>query len=361
MPFIIIAQLFILVSALFISACSGGSSSNNDVATDAEERTKNPDESVPTVPDDSSVTSLKVNETRHARLAITEANAATIATDVHNVLTDQLKRLRSILDEVDLVKGANLTATDAGGQVSDETITCERGGTWRVTFTNGKQSYTDEQGLDVDGAGAVARQAFDACGSEYYQAPFYLWGATQTEVVSGLYDNFSMLAYNTVLAERAEHFIVATKSVDQADKQTFTKYLHGDTETELDAMGHVFYRGEYLAFKEPQAAHYTADLQLHNFEFEAATIPGNYSWDKVYSLNETDGFKVDLVTKNQQFSVRVIRPYEYSDLSYEVISGEVEVLSEQGVLMFTVYEDYIEYRLDTQNDGDFELTAMLPK
>jgi len=348
------SMVTITLLSLVLSACSGGGSQNTQVETDVES-------SEPEIPASISESAPKVALSDHPKIVISSETSEEIMRDVHSVITKQFKTMRGIIQDIDLEKGASLNLLEDGGdQTVSESLDCERGGTWELTFTRGENAYSDALGYSVSGPGASNQQRFRNCGSEYYKAPYVLFGTTNTKVISGFYDNFSILSHDTSLRDTFEHFVVTSSAYDN-NKTEFAKYSHGTINILYDDLNVLHYQGEFFAEKDPNSFDFNSDLQLHNFDFETNAIPGIYSWDTIYNVVERQGFDLDLVVKNQRLNIQVQNALVFDDSYSKFVSGTVEISSQTGIIIFDYFKDYIEYKIDADEDGDFEETGIIDK
>jgi hypothetical protein len=267
--------------------------------------------------------------------------------------------LRHDLAEMEKGKGESLTPNANGSQTNSATMDCERGGTWTIEFTNGPVGYSDSDGYSVYGPGSILAQAFVECGSEYLRDTYLLSGSEVSTIISGFYNGFYILAEGTRVKGRSDHYIVYDGLASK--KSAYNEYSHGDYDYHYETYNLVHHSGGFLAEKDGSNRYSSEDVQLHVFEFTLTNTPGRYSWDAQHALSTNGSFELDLVSKNAKLVVEITQPLLYNDIKSKHASGQVLITSAAGVIELTYYEDYIDYRLDTDNDGDFETTGTIDK
>jgi len=346
-------HFFVLLFCAALASCSGGSSNKNSVKSDSATRPN------PGGNNDSDSRELpKVEIFDLSTSAITSDNLETIISHVYRFTRYRMHKFSYQLDNVDLEKGDNASPSNHSDVQANLDSDCVRGGKFYLEIVAGPSPVQDEQGYRIYSHGSSLSQTFSNCGGRHLNAPFEISGYGKTEVLSGLWDGFRIVSENTELKMIQEHHVIKASYAGNTN-ENYDEYGHGTTFLSLVGSSELRLGGDMYAEKDHDNPYYRHAYQIHDFDFRMNKISGRWGWDDEYELSEYGGFSFDILKESLSVDIEISEALLYRNVIEEFASGGLVVTGLNSSALLTFTESYIEYRLDSNNDGDFETQSIV--
>ncbi len=297
----------------------------------------------------------KFSPPNYQPIALTSENAETVVSEIiahlRVVIGDMAYILidKDSIDKSDYTKELNRNVTfDSSGD------RCKGGGKFTVKMEGDKLLNQDSLALLKSGYSETVTQ--DKCfayTNERFKK-YYYNGVSTVHVDQGLVDFFTHAAYDINWADTPSkaRLVMDERIYVNGLNGSVIMYNSGQIAYEMPSQNNISIKHSEFYVRDQSAEHY-----LNNTHFSLSQID-----TFKYQITElsTAGFFIGAGSSNGLFAIKADTAFEVSELSRsDLDAGSFTIESKQGVIKVQLHKDHYTYSLDSDENGDFEITETI--
>ena len=334
-----------LIVCLFISllvACGGGGNSSDGERKD--------DDKTPT-----DIIKGKFSPPNYQPIALTSENAETVVSEIIAHLGVVIGDMAYILidktpiDRSDYTNELNQNITF---DLSEDR--CKSGGELKVKMLGDVLLRQDSLALLKPGYSETATHDECFAYTDERFKNYYYNGVSTVHVEQGLVDLFTHAAYDINWADTPSkaRLVMDERIYVNGLDGSVIMYNSGEISYEMPSQKSISIKHSEFYVRDQSAEHY-----LNNTHF---TLSQTDTFKYQITELSTGGFFIGAGSSNGLFSVNADTPFEVSEFSRsDLDAGSFTIESKQGVIKVQLHKDHYTYSLDSDDDGDFEVTETI--
>jgi hypothetical protein len=328
----------LMLSALALVGCGGGSGGGSSVASDTTEPVTDFEYENP---------NPNYRESREVYGTIGDGNAALIAEEVVQIMSFLALEGKRFFD----VSNESVYDDNRSQVSTTEAYECLFGGGWaRYIYSPSNKGVA---GNAVLAGGDTEDLYFYTCGDENLSAGVYLDGHRRTEVLSGVYDGDGPVTDNTDV--KFEYKQMTTYSYTR-------HFIYWDGDIRYTVSGNaVAINASDLDIKERYSIF---EVEFGVTNLKATVMKGKYNdgyWD-TFELSAQPGLTIDARKSGYLLDVEIMEPLLINTIRGEFLTdGVIKVTSDQGTLTVTIEDSGALWELDTDGLPGAEMNGTISR
>lgn len=328
--------------SVLLSACGGGSDS---VSSGSAAASESPSQNLPP----SSKVSIQLKE--YSGISISDSNVKMVTSGLNEFLSYQAMSIYGLVEYSSKSNPSSFVFAGNNAESTSLNELCPGGGSLTVDLSGSR--YQNGDWLEL-AAGASQKLTSTACGSVGFKSGYFTNGVVTKTVERGFYNGSFFSVDNAVVS-------VVNNKYGVYDGNNKSTYEYADGTIKYDYKNKDDIGVSYSNYRQKEIYKGSVyEFLLEDMGVNFALIDGNDYWNAKYTIKGTsDVFRLGLSKWNGFLHGSITKDLTFSYNDQAITSGEITLFGEQGVLIVTFHDTYVEYSLDSNNDDDFESSGTI--